>query len=283
MELKKSKRILVLGESDVGKTNYGVQLLLRLGGDNGALQLVGAPKNVNAFKSGIADLSCGKPAQHTSSGVYEESEWVVADQNGNRAELCWPDYAGEQLTAISGTRVVSREWATNLQNSDEWMLFLRLQTISGQEDILSRPILLVDETGPKSSPSQSHDVKLVELLQILLYARGVGVAAPLAVPRMSVVLTCWDELSRPVQELTPPEALHHHLPLLTSFLSANWQSPALSVRGLSALGKPLNKDNPDQEYVDLGPEAFGFVVLPNGDLTNDLTEPVAALVRADES
>jgi hypothetical protein len=63
-------------------------------------------------------------------------------------------------------------------------------------------------------------------------------------------------------------------------LEANWGPDNLSVWGLSSLGKALRKDAPDAEYVERGPEHFGYVIDEGGMRSPDLCAPVAWLARA---
>jgi hypothetical protein len=51
------------------------------------------------------------------------------------------------------------------------------------------------------------------------------------------------------------------------------------VYGLSSLGKTLRKDEPDDDYLNSGPEQFGYIVMPDGSRTPDLTAPIADLAK----
>ncbi|MGH7437388.1 MAG: hypothetical protein ACRENE_17050, partial [Polyangiaceae bacterium] len=88
--------------------------------------------------------------------------------------------------------------------------------------------------------------------------------------------SCWDELGC---QATPRVELATTLPLVAAFLEANWWPNALSVWGLSSLGKALPKDVPDAEYLERGPEHFGYVIDERGERSADLCAPVAWLAR----
>ncbi len=73
-----SSNILLLGEYNVGKTNFGGQLLGRLNQEKGYLRMVGSPDSLSAFEDALAALNDGRAAQHTSAAQYSESRWPVA-------------------------------------------------------------------------------------------------------------------------------------------------------------------------------------------------------------
>ena len=91
--------------------------------------------------------------------------------------------------------------------------------------------------------------------------------------RLVVLLTCWDEMENPGK---PIEELHERLPMLRDFVVTNWKEP--SVLGLSALGRALDQDRPDEEYVSQGSEKFGYVILEDGTRRTDLTLPIRKLL-----
>jgi hypothetical protein len=125
--------------------------------------------------------------------------------------------------------------------------------------------------------SWDANARLVEMLQLLLHVSGFGFAHPLARPRLAVMLTCFDEVTP--SEHTPREVLANRLPLLMSFIDANWQPGSASVWGWSSLGRLLTLESSDDEFIDGGPELQGWVVPPGGSArSDDLTLPLAWLL-----
>ena len=108
---------------------------------------------------------------------------------------------------------------------------------------------------------------------MLLYLAQFHLDRPLRKPRLTILLSCWDELE--TTEL-PAELLASRLPMLWSFVRSNWASP--TVIGLSALERALSKTDADLEYAIRGPEEFGYVVLPNGAKSTDITLPIQHLM-----
>jgi hypothetical protein len=119
----------------------------------------------------------------------------------------------------------------------------------------------------------SHQASLTELLQMLLYSRGVAQLIPVRSPALTVALSCWDEFA--AQGDLPPDVFRRRMPLLESFIASNWEPDSFSVYGLSSLGRALRTEQPDPDYVDSGPESFGYVVTPTGGQLNDLTVIIA--------
>ena len=266
--------ILLIGESDVGKTHYGAQLLKRLMKRDGQLRMNGAATNIEPFEAVMDCLDEGRAAGHTATSTYIDSVWPIVDAQGRSAELIWPDYGGEQIKTISDTRRVPAAWQSRVVSAPAWLLLIRLQKTRITADIFSRPLHDLPGTNTENHDVQISDqARLIELLQILLYIRGTVSPKPLASPRLCVLLSCWDELG--VEE-APPELLKSRLPMLSSFIHSTWAKP--SVLGLSALGQALSPRDPNDEYSIRGPEQFGYVVLPDGQHSPDLTLPIQYLL-----
>ena len=96
--------LLVIGVSDTGKTHYGGQLLIRLRKGRGLLKSSVAPDSIKAFEEVLTSLNEGKSAPHTASKVYCEETIPLFAAVGNRIDLTWPDYAGEQIKNIREDR-----------------------------------------------------------------------------------------------------------------------------------------------------------------------------------
>jgi hypothetical protein len=276
-----NKTILLIGNSSSGKTHFGAQLLSRLQTRVGLLSLRETPSNVGVFESVLQRLGQGLSSDHTETGFYGEVILPAVGKSGQMLDLVWPDYAGEQMTGeqgISQVRTVPAPWMDRIDSSDHWILMVRPLSTATQEDLLNRP--LHGEPGlhtAEKPPTPSPQLQLVELLQILRHVKKVSNLDPTQSPRMLVLLSCWDEL--PAENATPSEILAEHLPALSAFLRANWAADSLMIYGLSALGKSLSATEVDSEYRNLGPEKFGFVVLPSGEQTWDLTLPIEKLAR----
>ena len=92
--MKKAPRsLLLLGESDVGKTHYGAQILRRLNVGRGALELVDGA-NLEPFKTALDKISQGLSAPHTPRAEYSESIWTLRRrsrrfQHGSRLARLW--------------------------------------------------------------------------------------------------------------------------------------------------------------------------------------------------
>jgi len=279
MSKKPSNSILLIGESCVGKTHYGAQLLRRLMVSDGKIKMVGAATNLEPFEAALESLNEGRAASHTPTEVYTESLWPVGDDAGLKLELIWPDYGGEQIRTMISTKRVAKAWQSRIAGSSAWMLLIRLSQLKVSEDLLSKPSAAVAFQEPltvdNSHVNQTSDqARLIELLQILLFLRGTSLERKLESPTLTLLLTCWDELDA---HGSPEELLSKYLPMLYSFVKSNWEN--VIILGLSALGRTLAPKVSDAEYATKGPEQFGFVVCEDGSFTPDLTVPIYKTLR----
>jgi hypothetical protein len=271
------RSVLLLGETGVGKTHFGAQLLRRLVKGDGALRMNGAATNLEPFESALDRLSEGRAADHTATSIYADSVWPVADANGLMTDLIWPDYGGEQVKTMISSRRIPSTWRERVKSAPAWLLMIRLQQTRLAEDIFSRPLL--DLKGARAEPGDvkpSDQARLIELLQMLLFIGAGGERRPLIRPQLCLLLTCWDELGATE---TPAEVLAARLPMLSAFIHSNYGAPM--IVGLSALERPLNSSQRDMGYVTKGPEHFGFVVMPDGKRSSDLTLPLHRLITAE--
>jgi hypothetical protein len=268
-------RLALFGESDHGKSHYGAQLLNRIESDRCEFKLRESPSDLSAFDEVRAQLNAGLLAAHTPSGIYRESLWPIRATHGREVDLSWPDYAGEQIRKLIESRKMNEDWVQRTQEADGWILMIRPTLAKPDDDVFSRPLGdLRDTTGDaEKSPRRSVQARLVELLQLLLYARGTN--GRRSAPPLAVLLSCWDELKFPANT-KPGDVLDSKLPLLASFLRARWRSQAL-IFGVSALGTELSTKEANEAFIDRGPAQFGWVIGPDGQQDPDLTLPIARL------
>ncbi len=267
--------ILLVGESNVGKTHYGAQFLKRLMVKACALKMTGAPTNLEAFTTALSCLTEGKSTDHTPADIYVESVWPITDESGRYAELVWPDYGGEQVRNLVAQRRIPAAWRDRVVEATDWVLLIRLHSLRSEDDLFSRPLQSFAPVEPQGEAvyELSDQARTVELLQMLLYLAQFHLDRPLRKPRLTILLSCWDELE--TTEL-PADLLASRLPMLWSFVRSNWAFP--TVIGLSALERALYKTDADQDYAIRGPEEFGYVVLPNGEKNTDITLPIQYLM-----
>lgn len=271
--------VLLIGESGVGKTHYGAQLLNRLMNGSGLLRMDGAASNIEPFEAALERLNEGMAADHTPTNTYIDSLWPITDEMGNKAELIWPDYGGEQIKVMSVTRRIPAAWRDRVLGAPAWLLLVRPQQTRLTDDIFSRPLSNIESgNADNREVDVSDQARLIELLQMLLYIRNAISSSPLVSPRLMVLVSCWDELSEEEAQQTPALVLHRRLPMFSNFVKSNWLQPV--VLGLSSLGRPLIPKNRDVDYAALGPEQFGYVVLPDGQRNSDLTLPIQHLLAS---
>lgn len=268
--------ILLVGESGVGKTHYGAQFLKRLSVETCALKAADAPSNVTPFATALSCLTEGLATHHTPADSYVESVWPIRDETGRVADLVWPDYGGEQVRNLAVQRQIPEAWRERVLSATDWVLLIRPHSIRKEDDLFSRPLPKLGKVEPQPTTAVhtiSDQARMIELLQILLYLGQFHLEKPLQRPGLTILLTCWDEVNTPQ---VPAEVIEDRLPMLWSFVRSNWATP--TVMGLSALGRALSTEDADVEFASLGPEDFGYVILPNGQQSSDITLPIQRLM-----
>lgn len=270
--------IVLLGLSSSGKTHFAGQLYGRLRRTKGNLLLRqdgGTPPDLTPLDNVLNSLASGHAAEHTQVQTWAEITLPIVDKDGNCFDLRWPDYGGEQLTNAFQQRAISELWRERLRRAGGWIVLIRLKTETTYPDVLTR----LREGHPDDSANSVRvsqwdaNARWVEMLQIFLHVAGHGVVDQLKMPKLAVMLSCYDELE--VTNKSPTEMLAERLPLVSSFIKSNWSSDKVSIWGLSALGQVLDKDSCNEHFIDEGPETLGWVVDPAGNRSSDLTLPLA--------
>ena len=134
--------------------------------------------------------------------------------------------------------------------------------------------LLAEDLQPPVKISDS--AHFVELLQMLLYIKGISSLNKINKPNLVIVLSCWDILNLPENTL-PAEILKARLPLLYYFTKNSWSENSFKIIGLSSTEKTLT-DEPDEEYIDRTPINFGYYINSKGEKMEDLTLSIRTLV-----
>lgn len=267
--------ILIIGGPNTGKTHFGIQLYERINSRQFEFKIdpKNRPSDLTIFEDGFKNIYNGKRAAHTETGANRSIELIITDEKNSEVKLAFPDYAGEQITSIVDNRKVNDLWQDYIAKSTSWVLFIRLNELVPLEDIVNKGIPSAEEIQKRKN--QPPPVKIseaaffVELLQTLVYIKGLSTFSPIGQPNLTVVLSCWDELGL-LQDQAPSTLLQERLPMLFDFLNNNWQSESISILGLSSTEKSLT-DEPDEDFIDKEPINFGYFIDKCGKRQKDLT------------
>ena len=274
--------VLIIGGPNAGKTHFGAQLYGRLNSRLFAYKIAphNRPADLTIFQDALDKLYEGKRAGHTEASANRSIELKIDDEGGNRVVFAFPDYAGEQVKSIVENRRVSEIWRQYIEASNSWMLFIRLDEVQPIEDIINRGIPSPEEIqkrNQKAPPIKISDAAhFVELLQMLLYIKGVPILNKVDKPNLTILLSCWDLLNQR-ENILPSEILKQRLPLLYHFVKNTWLDNSLSIIGLSSTEKTLS-DEPDEEYIERTPIDFGYIVTSEGEKQKDLTLSIGTFI-----
>src|SRR6185437_7907882 len=175
--------------------------------NHGALRLRGAIPTILPFREAFERLASGFAPEHTGVSVYHELRLPVLTPGNAPVDLVWPDYGGEQVRALVEQRLVTSEWGGRIQTAAGWILMIRLDQLRMPGDLLTRPAELVTSFAEAESPpepgrdttsapgaiAEVHtgvgQATLIELLQILLFIKGVSTLTRVESPPLMILLS----------------------------------------------------------------------------------------------
>jgi hypothetical protein len=279
-------KVLIIGGPNAGKTHFGGQLYGRLETRTSFYKITSPPRNLTVFKEVLESLYEGKSAGHTHVSANEVLELEIEDINGRKTAFSFPDYGGEQVRAIVNDRRVNKAWKDQIDSSDAWMLFIRADEIQPIEDIVNRGLPeqeILEKRKDNTTPMViSPSAFYMELIQMLLYTKRISTLKPITIPKLTVVLSCWDRIASDVGMNLPEQVLSEKIPAFYSYIKATWHESAINIIGLSSTEKTLSEKEVDMEYVKKGPEHFGYIITPDGNKERDLTLSIATFIGEDK-
>jgi hypothetical protein len=270
-----NKPLLIIGKPHSTKTTFIAQVYARLLAKKGPLKLYKPVDNITAIKDASDRLANGDETKTTPT---DKSVGLILpiEVQGQKIDLYYPDYGGEQVLDIINNREVDTKWNDAVKESNNWLLFIRIGSLSVGSDLCNKTIssdnAVAGISAEVSEYAISDQSSFIELLQILLYNKVHNYQLKNTQTKLTIVLTCWDEIQT---DQNPREVLNQHLPLLLNFIDANWAQDMWSVFGLSAQGFNLTDEGNQQKYLEQGSENYGYLVKHDGTSTNDITELIS--------
>lgn len=263
-----NNEILIIGPPRSGKTTFLAQLYGRLVDKKGKLQLASAPENIDGINNAYNRLADGEETESTPSTDNLEVK-IPVNHEGQKFVLHCKDYGGEQVRDLVALMEYDKTWVDRAKKNDRWILFIRPSEIEHRFDLSMKGYAEKDPRERKTPVTGTSDQsQFIELVQVLLHGRGMGMKTPIDTPRLLIALTCWDELGT---DMTPEEILQQKMPLFTQFIAANWLPGTFKIIGVSAQEFPLKTAEARDKYLDEMPENFGYLVLDDKPKEKDLT------------
>ena len=273
------KSILIVGRPGSTKTRYLTQLQIRAEKKKSSIQFFDRPKELQGIaedkKRALQGLSAVRTA--TDVNMHYELPFSIGEEE---MRVNYPDSAGEQVNQIVDHRRVGKNWQQQILRSDYWVLFINPSKLTRQFDLSTK---LVDSVNGSTDDDGEFTISdqgfLIELLQMMLYVKGLGIAKRVNMPKLAVVLTCWDVIEIETGD-TPAQILGKNdvLPLLSEFIHSVWSESSVEIYGMAPQGKELSPETPDEDFVDDGAENRGFIILPDGQQDPDITLLISRLL-----
>jgi len=265
--------ILLIGKPHSSKTVFLSQFYSRLQKKKSNLKLYKTVDDLSPIFAARESLSAGEEPQ-TTPAEKSVKFYLPIQFSEKQIDLRCPEYGGEQVLSIVENRELNKEWKTSINESNSWVLFIRLNSVNKSLDISD---ITFSEQHKKSTEKTQSIIEdkisdqsfFIELLQIILHSKGYDYHLINNKVKLTIVLTCWDEMNT---EEKPYDVLKSKLPLLLNFVESNWNSELLKIIGLSAQGFALDTPENKEKYLIEGPEEFGYLVLADGTQTNDITQ-----------
>lgn len=269
-----NKPLLIIGKPNSSKTSFIAQFYMRLVTKKSSLTLYKPVDNISAIKEACDLLAKGKEIIPTP--VDKNIGLLLPIQfEEKQVDLYCPDYGGEQINRMINNREVDKKWSNSIKESDNWILFIRPSNLKTSFDLSNKtinPDILENNSDQEQEYEISDQSAFIELLQIMLHVKGHDYHFKISKTKLTVVLTCWDELETKEH---PREKLLQHLPLLLNFIESNWDMDEINIVGLSALGFGLNKKENQEKYQIEGSENFGYLINSDGTETKDITKLIS--------
>lgn len=267
-------QVLVLGGPSVGKSTFLMQLFGRVASGECSLTLRAAPDSLTTINDGWKRLQQGLPTAHTPHGTDSLQTLPAVGAGGRHLDVKVPEYAGEDLRRVWDAHRLSERWGKLARESDHWVVLIRLSQHPDIPDLISKPIGAIASVAATASDGEDSqalpiDMLTVELLQILQHARAQAGITDERQLRLTLALSCWDELGLAAGS-RPGLVASKRLALLDSYCHAVWGSN-YRVLGLSSQGRALTENEPADEFIDCGPQKMGWLVDEDGTQNSDLT------------
>jgi predicted RNA-binding Zn-ribbon protein involved in translation (DUF1610 family) len=120
--------ILLIGKPHSSKTVFLSQLYSKLQKNKSALKLYKSVDDLSPITVAREALAKGEEPQTTPS--ERSVKFYLPIQVGEtQVDLKCPEYGGEQILSIVENRELNKEWTDSIQESDHWILFIRLNNL----------------------------------------------------------------------------------------------------------------------------------------------------------
>lgn len=275
--------MVLVGGPETGKSNYLFRLWLALRDeDRKSITARGLPKEAEYLRAGAEVQLGGAFAPHTPDGSGHVCE-IPIYASGREATIVLPDRPGEEWIRFFKDRRWPREWEQLFGGDVSCLVFVRANSPLNQSplDWISIQSYLGNDANLRMETDQRDalptQVIVVEWIQMLcrLLEKKTG-----RMPRIGLIVSAWDTLSKAEQDVGPQAYLDDNFPLLGAFVKSNSNRISIKVFGVSIFdGDFVNEKSFKPRFLASEPLKLGSVVVDNGcgqvQKSQDLTIPIA--------
>jgi len=284
-----TKRIVLIGQQDSGKTNFLARFVRKLRQGDGSVRSNGLPDDLKYIEEALAHLLRGKFAPRSHNSTEEISALVELDvhldgigEEEAPSKLSVPDVAGETWKNFVESSRISQDWLDRIERSSGAILFLRVLSNHNVDplDWVSAPKALAFQNEIEQTDfAPPTQVVMCELLHLLEERLALQLDDK---PKVAVVLTAYDLLDPETRAAGPKVFLQKNYPLFAGKIKHGSKAD-VAVFGASVVGGELGDDTFRSKFFENEFDDSGYAVEDdNGSMkqTSDLTRPVEWLLRA---
>jgi len=279
----KEKSIILVGGPDSGKSNYVARLWLAIQSKRHHLIASRLPNDVTYVESISEHLLKGKfvPRTEPEERNREFHVSVITKDESISADIVVPDILGEIWKKAVATLEIPEKWLTALRKSTSAVLFVRVHSKNNVEPlnwVTSQEFLKmgIGDVHEQDIPTQIALMELLRFIDENISRKGKEK------PRVAVIITAWDFLSKEEYALGPEKYLENEFPMFAGRLS-DIDSLEVRVFGSSILGGDLKTEAFVNDFFEQDIHDKGYIVEQGGDgkteEIKDVTKPINWLLN----
>ncbi|NQD72536.1 hypothetical protein HP439_17570 [Sphingobacterium shayense] len=276
------KSILLVGGPDSGKSNYLARFWLALQGGHRDLLSSVTPSDVRYVESIAEHILQAEFAPRTDlEEKNREFRISVKTRDGSiSADIVVPDILGEVWSKAVASLNIPEKWLKTLRSSSAAVLFVRVHSEINTQPLnwITSQEFLKNGLGGKQVNNLPTQIVLMELLRFI--DENINRSSK-AKPKVAVIVTAWDLLSKGEAKLGPLNYLKNEFPMFEGRIS-DIDSLNVKVFGCSIVGGDFQVASFQKDFLDKEIDETGYIMEEGADTEKpDITAPIGWLLHED--